>query len=394
MSRTAVMEGSFAVAEAVKACRPEVIAAYPISPQTHIIEELSKYVADNELSSKYVRADSEFSAASIVYGSSGTGARSYTASSSQGLLLMTEVLYAMAGTRLPVVLTGVNRTVSAPITIQPDHQDTMALRDTGVIQIYVENIQEAYATHIQAFKLAEDHDILLPVMVCMDGWILTHTFEPVKIEEQELVDKFLPPFVPKYRLDPKNPLTYGSYGDDEVPEFRYMMHFAMEKAKTKIQLIAEEYKEIFGDYFGGLTEAYKCEDAEIILVAMGSVIGTIKETIDQLRSEGKKVGVLKVRTYRPFPAEEIFEIVKNAKIVAVIDKSISVGQGGQLATDIKAALINKKTPPLVYSCIAGMGGREVNINTVKYIINKSENSLITNQVPDIDYIEIKRQYLE
>jgi len=394
MSKISVMEGSMAVAQAVKACRPQVIAAYPISPQTHIIEDLSKFVADDELKANFIRVDAEFSAASVVYGSSATGARSYTASSSQGLLFMTEVLYAMAGTRLPVVLTGANRTVSAPITIQPDHQDTMALRDTGVIQIYVENIQEAYATHIQAFKLAEDHDVLLPVMVCMDGWILTHTFEPIKIEDQELIDSFLPPFVPKYRLDPQNPMTYGAYGDDEVPEFRLMMHFTMqEKAKAKIEDIANEYKEVFGDYYGGVIDTYQCEDAEIVLVAMGSVIGTIKDAVDQLRAEGVKVGVLKVRSYRPFPGKEILEAVKNAKIVTVLDKSLSVGQGGQLASDIKAAFFNKKTPP-VLSCLAGMGGREVKISTVKDIVEKSKQALETGEIKDIEYIDLKEEYLK
>jgi pyruvate ferredoxin oxidoreductase alpha subunit len=392
VSKISVMEGSIAVAQAVKACRPKVVSAYPISPQTHIVEELAKMVADDELKAKYIRADSEFSAASVVYGSSATGVRSYTASSSQGLLLMTEVLYAMAGTRLPVVLTGVNRTVSAPITIQPDHQDTMSLRDTGVIQLYVENSQEAYATHIQAFKIAEDHDVLLPVMVCMDGWILTHSYEPIKIEDQERIDSYLPDYDPVYRLDTKNPLTYGSYADDEVPEFRLMMHFAMERAKKKIKAAAEEYKEVFGDYFGDLIEEYCCHDAEIILAAMGSVVGTIKEAVDLLREDGIKVGLLKVRAYRPFPGEEIIAAVKQAKVVVVLDKSISVGQGGQLATDIKAGFASKAAP-MVLSCIAGMGGREVRIETIKNIVGIAQKALEKGNVPDIEFIDLKEQYL-
>lgn len=386
------MEGSMAIAEAVKMCRPQVISAYPISPQTHIVEELAKMVTNEELKAKFVRVDSEFSAASAVYGASAAGVRSYTASSSQGLLLMAEVLYALAGTRLPVVLTGVNRTVSAPITIQPDHQDTMALRDTGVIQLYVENSQEAFAAHIQAFKIAEDHEIMLPVMVCVDGWILTHSYEPLKIEDQELIDRFLTPYQPVFRLDPKNPLTYGSYADDEVPEFRLMMHFAMNKAKEKINAVAREYQEVFGDYYGGLTEAYQCEDAEIILMAMGSVIGTIKEGVDQLREKGCKVGVLKVRSYRPFPSEEILAAVRYAKIVAVLDKSISVGAGGQLATDTKAALAHKQAPP-VLACIAGMGGREVKVSTVRDIVDKCRKVLEEGVIPDIEYIDLKEQYL-
>jgi len=388
-----VMEGSMAVAEAVKACKPKVISAFPISPQTHIVEELSKMVADGQLNSKYIRVDSEFSAASAVYGSSATGVRSYTASSSQGLLLMIEVLYAMAGTRLPVVLTGVNRTVSAPITIQSDHQDTMALRDTGVIQLHVESSQEAYATHIQAFKLAEDHDILLPVMVCMDGWILTHSYEPIKLEDQKLVDSFLPNFIPKYRLDPKNPLTYGAYADEQVQEFRLMQHFAMGRVKSKIEVIANEYQEIFGQYYGGLIDEYKCDDAEVVLVAMGSSIGTFKDAVDALRAEGVKAGVVKVRSYRPFPGEKIAQAVKNARVVAVMDKSMSIGQGGPLATDVKSAFANKKTPP-VLSCIAGMGGRDVTIETVRKMVTKAQSALATAKIPDIEYVDFRPEYLE
>ncbi|MBS4023179.1 MAG: pyruvate ferredoxin oxidoreductase [Dethiobacter sp.] len=393
MHEKKVMEGSVAVAHAIKSAKAQVIAAYPISPQTHIIEEIAKMIADNTCKSTFIRVDSEFSAASVVYGASATGVRSYTASSSQGLLLMSEVLYAMAGTRLPVVITGVNRTVSAPITIQPDLQDSMALRDSGIIQLYVESIQEAYATHIQAFKLAEDHDVLLPVMVCMDGWILTHLYEPVKLEEQELIDKFLPSYKPKYMLDSKAPLTYGSYADDEVSEFRFMMHFAQEKAKEKINSIAREYENVFGDYFGGIIDHYFCDDAEIVIVAMGSVIGTLKEAIHEIRKSGTKIGLLKVRSYRPFPGEEILDVVKDAKIVAVIDKSLSVGQGGQLASDLKAAFYNKKAP-YVLSCIAGMGGREIAMKGINKIIEKCKLALENDSVPFTEYIDLKEEYLK
>lgn len=393
MTKTMIMEGSMAVAQSIKACRPGVISVFPISPQTHIVEELAQLKANDELSAKLVRADSEFSAASVIYGASATGVRAYTASSSQGILLMSEVLYALAGTRLPVVITGVNRTVSAPITIQPDHQDSMAIRDTGIIQIHVENCQEAYAAHIQAFKIAEDHEVLLPVMVCMDGWILTHSYEPVRLEDQDKIDGYLPSYVPKYCLDTKRPLTYGSFADEEVQEFRLMMHFAMDVAKQKIEDAANEYKSIFGDYFGGLIEAYSCEDADVIIMAMGSVIGTIKDAVDKIRAKGTKVGVLKVRTYRPFPDEAIKNAVKNAKIVAVLDKSLSIGRGGPLAIDVKSAFYNGKMPP-VLSCIAGMGGRDVTINTIEKIVEKSLACLENDSIPDIEYIDFKPQYLE
>jgi pyruvate ferredoxin oxidoreductase alpha subunit len=393
MPKTMFMEGSLAVAHAVKACRPGVITAYPISPQTHIVEEIAKFEAAGELSSKFIRVDSEFSAASVLFGSSATGVRSYTASSSQGLLLMTEVIYALAGIRLPVVMTAVNRTVSAPITIQCDHQDTMALRDSGAIQLYVESNQEAYATHIQAFKLAEDHDILLPVLVCMDGWVLTHSYEPIKLEDQERIDSFLKPYEPLYRLDTKKPYSFGTLPDDQIPEFRYMLHFAQERAKEKINSIAREYQNIFGDYFGGVVDTYCCEDAEIILIAMGSVIGTLREAVNLLREKGIRLGVLKVRSFRPFPGAEIWKAVRGAQAVAVLDKGLSIGQGGALATEIKAAFYNKKSP-LVLSCIAGMGGRDVNVNTVKLIVNKVRKALETGDVPEVEYIEVNKSYLQ
>ena len=236
------------------------------------------------------------------------------------------------------------------------------LRDTGAIQIYVENNQEAYATHLQAFKLAEDHEILLPVMVCMDGWTLTHSYEPICISEQEKVDAFLPPFKPYYRLDTQNPLTYGAISNDSTPEFRYMMHFAqLDMALGKIDQIAREYESIFGDYFGGVIDTYKSEDAEIILVAMGSMVGTIRNAVDVLREQGQKVGLVKLRAYRPFPGEALFNAVKNAKAVCVLDKALSVGQGGPAATDFRAYCCNKSDKPMILSCITGLGGRDVDM---------------------------------
>lgn len=388
MRKTAVLEGSVGVAEAVKACRPKVISAYPISPQTHVVETLAKMVAEGEIDADYVRVESEFSAASVVYGASAAGVRAYTASSSQGLLLMTEVIYNMAGTRLPVVVTGINRTVSAPITIQPDHQDTMAFRDAGIIQLYVESNQEAYATHIQAFKIAEDHEVLLPVMVCMDGWILTHCYEPLELLAQAEVDGFLPPYRPIYPLDPRNPVTYGSFADEEVMEFRYMVHAAMEKAKAKIVEVAEEYRQQFGYYFGGLIEEYYSQDAEIILVAMGSMVATLKDAVDSLNNEGINIGLLKVRAYRPFPAAEVRKALAKAKIVAVLDKSLSSGHAGPLALDVKAAMYNAETHPIIFSLIAGLGGREVDLQTVREIVNQCRTAA---KATDCDFFQLRTE---
>ena len=247
MNLTKVLEGSEAVAMAVKACKPQVISAYPISPQTHVVEGLARFVADGELDAEYVRVDSEFSAASVVSGASAAGSRAYTASSSQGLLLMSEVIYASAGMRLPFVITGVNRTVSAPISIQVDQQDSMALRDSGIIQLYVEDNQEAYDVHIAAFKIAEDPKIILPVMVCMDGWVLTHAYERINLCTQEQVDGFLPPFKPADYLDPKNPKTWGSIGEEEMQmELKLSVQNTMLHAKKRIAEIFKEWAGISG----------------------------------------------------------------------------------------------------------------------------------------------------
>ena len=331
MDQVKVIEGSEAVALAVRACRPQVISAYPISPQTHIVEWFAKMVADGELDSEFVNVESEFSAASVISGASAAGSRAYTASSSQGLLLMTEVLYASAGMRLPFVITGVNRAISVPISIQIDQQDTISLRDSGVIQFYVESSQEAYDTHIAAFKIAEDPGILLPVMVCMDGWILTHSYERVSMMEQKEVDRFLPPFQPIHFLDVNNPKTWGSHTEaDVLMEFKYAVHGAMQNGKERMKEIFSELANITGRNYGGLIEAYRTEDAEIILVAIGSLAGTIKEAVDELRSNNERVGLVKIRCYRPFPHEDIWDAIKGAKIVLVTEANFSMGSEGAI----------------------------------------------------------------
>ena len=370
MDRMRVVEGSEAVAMAVKACRPQVISAYPISPQTHIVENLAKMVADGEMDAQYVRVESEFSAASVVSGASAAGSRAYTASSSQGLLLMTEVIYASAGMRLPFVITGVNRTISAPISIQVDHQDTMSLRDSGIIQLYVESGQEAYDTHIAAFKIAEDPKISLPVMVCMDGWILTHSYESVAYIEQEEIDRFLPPFKPEHFLDIKNPKSWGSYADDNVlMEFKYSVHQAMQDGKQRIREIFKELSLITGRDYGGLVEAYRTEDADTIFIALGSVAGTVKESVDDLRSEGHQVGMVKIRCYRPFPYEDIWEAIKGARRIAVLDANCSMGSEGAVGMDLKAKLYGLKNAPLLVDFIAGLGGREINKSALRNILH-------------------------
>jgi pyruvate ferredoxin oxidoreductase alpha subunit len=373
MSQVQVVEGSEAVAYAVKASRPHVISAYPISPQTHIVERLARMVADGELDTQYVRVESEFSAASVISGASAAGSRSYTASASQGLLLMTEVLYASAGMRLPFVITGVNRTISAPISIQVDHQDSISLRDSGVIQLYVESSQEAYDTHLAAFKIAEDPEILLPVMVCMDGWILTHSYERVSFLEQEEVDRFLPPFKPVNFLDVEDPKSWGSYGDEDVlMEFRYAIHEAMQKGKQRIRDVFSDLAQVTGRDYGGLIEAYRTRDAEVVLVGMGSMAGTVKEAVDELRSDGHKVGFIKIRCYRPFPYEDIWEEIKGAQVVGVMEADFSMGSEGAVSMDLKAKVCGRANAPFVVDFIAGLGGREINPELVREIVKEAE----------------------
>jgi pyruvate ferredoxin oxidoreductase alpha subunit len=394
MKKADIFEGSMAVALAVKACKPGVISAYPISPQTHIVEALAKMVADGELNSQYVLSDSEFSAASIVYGASAAGVRSYTASSSQGLLLMTEVIYNAAGTRLPMVLTGVNRAISAPISIQVDHQDTLSLRDSGLIQFYVESAQEAYDMHIQAFRIAEDPDILLPVMICMDGWVLTHSYEPVALIDQEAIDAFLPPYCPLHYLDPENPLTFGSYAEDDVlMELKYMIQGAMDRAKEKIAEISADFHRITGHRGAGLIEAYGTEKADIILVGMGSLVGTMKEAVDTMRANGISVGLIKLSCHRPFPGEAILESCQNAQAVAVLDRGVSMGSEGPLSLDVKAALSNLEKPQ-IFSFITGLAGREITTETIRNITAQTMEATKSHQiVRGSQWVDLNRSIL-
>lgn len=379
------LEGSMAIAEVVKLCRPQVISAYPITPQTHIVEHLSQMVADGKINAEFVNVESEFSAASVVLGASATGARTYTATTSQGLALMAEVLFNIAGMRLPVILTCANRALSSPLNIWNDQQDSMLVRDSGWIQLYAEDTQEAVDMHIQAYKIAEDHEILLPVMVCMDGFRLTHTFEPVEIPSQEEVDKFLPSYKPLYYLTPKNPLTFGAFAEpDKYMETRYMIHDAQKKAKVVIEKISEEFKKSFGRYSGDLIESYGVEDAEIVLVSMGSIIGTFKEVADEMREKGKKVGVLKVRSFRPFPDEEIYNALKNVENISVFDKNISLGSEGILCSEIKSAFCNKQKKPMIHGFVFGLGGRDTSKERIKEIAERIEKNYIEEEFVDLN----------
>jgi pyruvate ferredoxin oxidoreductase alpha subunit len=370
------IEGSYAVADVVAMCRPNVISAYPITPQTHIVEGLALIVDEGRLEAEFVNVESEFSAASVVLGASAAGARAYTATTSQGLLLMSEVIYCIAGMRLPVVLTCANRAISAPLSIWNDQQDSMALRDAGWIQLHAEDNQEAADLHIQAFKIAEQ--TYLPVMVCMDGFILTHAFEPVDLPDPKEVDAFLPPFKPTNIVDPRWPRGIGLFADPRFyMETRYILHRAMEKSETTIKEVSSDFTKKFGRDSGGFLKTYNLKGADLVIVSMGSVVGTIKDLIDQLKEEGKNVGLLQICSYRPFPRKEIYNVLKDKMNIVVLEKSISLGRGGILASDVRWSFPRaEKKDRNISSFIAGLGGRNITQDDLRYMVEKVEKETV------------------
>lgn len=361
-----VVEGSYAVAHAVKTCRPKVISAYPITPQTHIVENLAQFIADGEMECEYINVESEHSALSACIGASATGVRTYTATTSQGLALMFEVLFNASGMRLPIVMTVANRSLSAPLNIWNDQQDSVSCRDCGWIQLYAEDIQEAHDMMIQAYKIAESKDVLLPLMVCMDGFVLTHTYSPVDLAAQEDVDSFLPPYDPEFKLDPDNPMTFGAFAEpDKYEEFRYMQQVAMRNAARRICEVADEFSRKFGRYKGKLIDVYG-DDSKVI-VTMGSMIGNIKDLIDE--DGGAKL--VKVRSFRPFPKEEIRKECEDAEVVIVLEKDVSIGHEGALFTEVKSALYSLQERPPCIGFVAGLGGRDVSKDTIRKALEKA-----------------------
>lgn len=367
-----VLEASTAVALAVKLCKPALIPMYPITPQTHIVEKLAEFIDNGELNSEMIHAESEHSALSACIGAQATGVRTFTATSSQGLALMFEVLFAASGLRLPIVMVNANRALSAPINIWNDQQDSISVRDSGWVQLYVESSQEAFDTVIQAYKIAES--VLTPVMVCIDGYSLSHLHEPVDIPEQSEVDKFLPKYKPKYVLDPKRPITMGPIAaPDTYMEIKKMQQDAMIKAIGVIKNVNNEFKKAFKRGYGnGLIETYRMDDARYALMAMGSVCGTIRTVIDEMRRKGKKVGMIKVRSFRPFPENEVLNALKGLKGLGIIDRDISLGNRGALFTEVKSIVGNKKIS--VSSFIAGLGGRDINQKHIKKAISQTMKS--------------------
>ncbi len=387
------IEGSRAVAEAVALCRPEVICAYPISPQTHIVEALGEMVKEGALTDcEYINVESEFAAMSVAIGASAAGARSYTATASQGLLFMVEAVYNAAGLGLPIVMTVANRAIGAPINIWNDHSDSLSQRDCGWIQLFAETNQEALDLHIQAFKLAEE--LSMPVMVCMDGFILTHAYERVDMPTQAQVDAYLPPYEPRQVLDPNEPVSIGAMvGPEAFTEVRYLAHAKQMQALERIPQLAAEFGSVFARDSGGLLRTYLTEDAETIVIAMGSVLGTIKDTVNAMRlpeNGGHSIGVLGITSYRPFPLAAVAAALKHCKRFVVLEKSLAVGIGGIVATDVRMAVTGMGLKG--FTVVAGLGGRAITVKSLTALFEKAtREALDPVTFLDLDWKAVNKQ---
>ena len=380
------MNGDQAIALSWKQIEPDVVASYPITPQTIIVETFSEYVADGLVNTEYICAESEHSAMSICIGASASGARTATATASAGLAYMWEVLYVASGMRLPIVMVVANRALSGPINIHCDHSDSMGARDSGWIQLFGENVQEAYDNSIMAFRVAEHMDIRMPMMTCLDGFIVTHSLERFEPLPDDVVKSFVGPF--KYRrslLDYKHPITMGPFDwTDYYFEHKYQQVEAMKRVTPVVNSVAKEYSKISGrDY--QIIEPYKLEDADYAVLAMGSTAGTLKEMVDDLRAEGKKVGSIKLRLFRPFPHAELAKMIEGLKGVAIMDRAVSIGAEGPIFPEARSALYEAKQRPRLTNYVYGLGGRDIRPEELKHVFNQ----LIRNEGDTVNYLGVR-----
>jgi len=390
LSRRIAIECAHAASLAVKLANVDVIAAYPITPQTHIVERLAEYVANGELDAEYINVESEHSALSACIGASAAGARVYTSTAGQGLALMHEMLFIAAGNRLPIVMGVANRSLSPNLNIWGDHSDMMASRDCGWIQIYAENAQEVFDHTLQAFKIAEDERVLLPVAVCFDGFHVTHVIEPLVALDQEEVDRFLPKHRKAiYRLTPDHPSTWGPVsGPDIQTELKVQNELALTASKDVILEVWREFGDLFGRYYAPL-ETYRLDDAEAVILIAGGFAGTGRIAVDEMRKKGKKIGLIKLRLYRPFPIQELKDVLGGVSTVAVVDRAISAGGlGGPIYGDIRNVLYDERDRPAVLSFIAGLGGRDI---TIKDFIKIGERAL---QAVSKEEVEHKVEFIQ
>ena len=386
------MSGNEAVSYAIRQINPDVMPAFPITPSTEIPQMVSTYIANGEMDTEFIPVESEHSSMSATIGAEAAGARSLTATSSAGLALMWEELLLAASNRLPLVMALVNRTLSGPININCDHSDGMGARDTGWIQIYAENNQEAYDNFIQAYPIAEDMRVHLPVMICQDGFITSHAVENITLLEDEAVKDFVGEYHPEeFLLNPGKPIAVGPYSiSNYAMEAKKNQEVALENSKEVIKEVAKKYKELTGRGFE-LFEEYKTEDADYIMLIMGSAAGTAKEAVDELRAEGKKVGVLKLRVFRPFPSEEIAKALANCTAVAVMDRCESYnGNGGPLGSEVPAALFKNKVMIEAVNYIYGLAGRDFTIKDVKDVFAELEDMIENGKtVEQYQYIRLR-----
>ncbi len=384
-----VLTGNYAAAYGARLARPGVVAAYPITPQTTIVELLAKFKADGVADYKYIPVESEMAAISACFGAELAGTRAYTATSSHGLLLMHEMLHWVAGQRVPIVMNVANRALAPPWSVWADHQDTLMQRDNGWMQVYVENNQEVLDSVIMGYKIAESHDILLPMMINMDAFILTHTSEIVDVPDQELVDDFLPPFDLPHKIDVDNPRLYGTLAfPNQYMEFRYKIAQSMERAKTKIKEITKEFEQKFGRFHGDLLDVYKAEDADVVLLTMGTMSSMGKEAVDRLREKGLNVGLIRVRVFRPFPVEDLRKYLKDVSVIGVADRNFSFGHSGVLFSEVKAALYGY-TDALIKNYIVGIGGRDISTGTMIHLFEDALEIKKKGQVDrEIEWIDL------
>jgi 2-oxoisovalerate ferredoxin oxidoreductase alpha subunit len=391
MTQTIIDTANHLAGYAARAARVKVVAAYPITPQTTVVEKIADFVETGKMDAEYIRVESEHSAMVACISAAAAGVRTFTATSAHGLALMHEALHWASGSRLPIVMAVVNRAMGAPWSIWPDLSDSLSQRDTGWIQFYCADNQEVFDTIIQAYKLCEDERVFLPAMVCLEGFILSHTYAPAKIPDQGAIDSFLPEYRSGWVLDVNHPYSHANLVAPEwYMEFRYMIQEAMENAKRLIPEIDREYGKLSGFEYGGLIEKYKCEDADLIVFTMGTMGSDAKLAVDKLRKEGLKVGSARVRVYRPFPVEEVTKLVEHAKMLTTIDRHISFGMEGFLASEIKASLFNQKDRPLIAGFIAGLGGRDVTSETIEKIVKKSQKCMHIGRVEkETEWIDLR-----
>ncbi|TET90799.1 MAG: pyruvate ferredoxin oxidoreductase [Methanomassiliicoccales archaeon] len=385
-----VITGNYSLAYGAKLCRAEVVAAYPITPQTTVVEKIAEFVANDEMDTQYVKVESEHTAMAACISASLTGARTFTATSAHGLTLMHEVLIWASGSRTPIIMGNINRAMAPPWSVWADHLDSVAQRDTGWMQIYAETNQEVLDSIIQAYKLCENNDVLLPCMIMEDAFFLSHTSEAVDLPEQSEVDAFLPPFDPPEKLDVDDPKGFCSLVmPDWYMEFRYLMHEAWNRARKIIYDVVEDFEKKFGRNHGALLDIYRCDDADAVLMAAGTAAATCREVVDDLRSKGKKVGLARIRFFRPFPTDELRSLAKEVDSIGVLDRSFTFGHGGAFYSEVAGALYNSPTKPALKNYIAGLGGRDITPVTLERLFEDVLNLPENGTEQEIEWVDLK-----